>query len=283
VPVGAGKVNLDHSVIGPLGSVPSRVGQEEDMGQLGDEHRGRVILGGVEGAILKLLAHGVHVVRVLSSCPGDVKDGDGGDVVLEAVSHVDCSSREYSGVALALQVLGQTGLAVVASSISDPDDVTVISRYIQHLQDMCLPGTGDEARVIRPALKAPQAIVAQRGVVARTHCGEFVFEVGHREVRILLDGHDSVVEGGTTLLALASRFTEGKGTSNSGVFLVAVVNGLLLGATAFLQGHGLEQGVSVVDCSHAHGLGQLDVALPVNGSSSRSAFDLEGKELDVFR
>lgn len=161
--------------------------------------------------------------------------------------------------------------------------MTVVSRLIQHLEDMCLPGTGDEGRVIRSALKASQAVVAQRRVVARAYSGEFVFEVGHREVRILLDGHDSVVEGGTTLLALASRFTEGKGASNSGVFLVAVVNGLLLGATAFLQGHGLEQGVSVVDCGHAHGLGQLDVALPVNGSSSRSAFDLEGKELDVFR
>lgn len=148
---------------------------------------------------------------------------------------------------------------------------------------MCLPGTGDEGRVIRPALKAPQAIVAQCRVVARTHSGEFVFEVGHREVRILLDGHDSVVEGGTTLLALASRFTKGKGTSNSGFLLVAVINGLLLGATAFPQGHGLEQGVSVVDCSHAHSLGELDVALPVNGSSSRGAFDLEGKELDVVR
>lgn len=108
MPVGAGKVNLDHSVIGPLGSVPSRIGEEQDMGQLRDEDRGRVILGGVEGAVLKLLAHGVHVVRVLSSCPGDVKDGDGGDVVLEAVSHVDSPSREYSGVALALQVLGQS-------------------------------------------------------------------------------------------------------------------------------------------------------------------------------
>jgi len=283
VPVGAGKVNLDHSVIGPLGSVPSRVGQEEDMGQLGDEHRGRVILGGVEGAILKLLAHGVHVVRVLSSCPGDVKDGDGGDVVLEAVGHINGPSRQYSGVALALKVLGQTGFAVVSSSISDPDDVAVVSRYIQHLQDMCLPWTGDKARVVRPALEASQAVVAQRRVIARANSGEFVFEVGHREVRVLLDGHDSVVEGGTTLLALASRFAEGEGTSNSSVFLVAVVDGLLLGATPFLQGHGLEQGVSVVDCSHAHGLGQLDVALPVNSSSSRGAFDLERKVLDVFR
>jgi len=107
--------------------------------------------------------------------------------------------------------------------------------------------------------------------------------VGHRQGGIIKDSHDDLVESGALLLALASSLAKFKGTSDTGVFLLAVVNGLLLGALTCLEVGSIEQGVDVLHRADAHSLGHLDVALPVDSSGGRGTLDLEDKVLDVLR
>jgi hypothetical protein len=63
----------------------AHVGKNNDIRGFEQLHY-RLILGGLVPGILKLLCHGVDVVRVLCCCPCDVKDGNG--LALVHVSHV---------------------------------------------------------------------------------------------------------------------------------------------------------------------------------------------------
>jgi len=282
VPAWVAQVQLDDSVVGPLSPVPAGVGEEDDMGGIKELSAG-VVLGGVEGAVLELLSHGVQVVSVLSGSPGDVKDADWGPVVLVGVSHVLDPSRELCGTPHGHEVSSQTGLARVASSVSHPDDVPVISLSIQLLQDMGLPGTGNEVGVSWHPAQAAKSEVTKCCVGTGAYRRVQVLEVGHGLDRVVLDGVDHVVKSGTTLLALASSFAKLKGSSDAGVVLLAVGDSLRLGAVAWLEVSSSEDGVQVLQCAEAHGLGQLHVALPVDSSSSGGALDLEDKVFDVLR
>jgi len=68
VPGRVAQVHFNHPVIGPLGPVPGRVGEEDHMGGR-EEHSTGVVLGRVEGAVLQVLSKGVEVVSVVSCCP----------------------------------------------------------------------------------------------------------------------------------------------------------------------------------------------------------------------
>jgi len=282
VPAGVAQVHLDDSVVGPLSPVPGGVGEEDHMGWI-EELSAGVVLGGVEGAVLELLSHGVQVVSVLSRSPGDVKDADRGPVVFVGVSHVLDPSRELDGRPHGHEVTRQTGLASVASSVSDPDDVAIISSSIQLLQNMGLPGTGDEVVITGHPGIAAKSVVTKCCKGAGAYSGVKVLEIGHGLGWVLPDGVDHVLKGGTTLLALASRFAELKGSSDAGVSLLAVGDSLLLGAVAYFEVSSSEDGVQVLQRAVAHGLGQLHVALPVDSSGGGGALDLEDKVLDVLR
>jgi len=115
----------------------------------------------VEGAVLQAFSHGVQVVGVFSSSSGDVKDVDWGLHVLGSVGHVRDPARENAGTTHALKVPTQAGLASVASSVSDPDDVAVITIASNLVQEVLLPVTWHEARVIRDLLQLSQAELTQ--------------------------------------------------------------------------------------------------------------------------
>jgi len=180
-------------------------------------------------------------------------------------------------------VVAQPGLAIVASSVSHPDDVAVVSRFIQLQQYMGLPGAGFKSRVVGQVHQATQSEVPQSSIVPGSNSGVQAFEVGHGLARVLLDGVDHVVEGRSSLLALTSTGAEFKGSSNAGLLLMAVGDSLLLGAASLLESHSGEQGVKFLNCAEAHGLVHLDVSLPMDSASGRCALHLEGQVLDVLR
>lgn len=130
----------------PLRSVPGGVGEEDDMWRR-EHDDGGVVFAGVELSILQEFCHGVEVIRVLSCRPGDVKDSNRGDLVLEGVHHIldpasECDSRVFRH-----EVACQSSLALVASSVSHPDNVSVVSREVEHVKDTTLPGTRNKVLV----------------------------------------------------------------------------------------------------------------------------------------
>lgn len=169
-------------------------------------------------------------------------------------------------------------LAPVANRIRHPDNRPVVGGLGEEGEDMGLPGAGNEVRV--------------RGRVSVLGSDE-LFDAAckldelHRETFSYLcllgtcyDCRCHLVQVSALASATILEDAVGERASDAGVLLVAVLLGLLPGASALLEVGSEEARALTLDRGEPHWVGELHVALPVYATSLWALFDAEDDVLE---